>query len=400
MNQQTDPNIPDYSLFYRHINDASSPIHLDTEQNNASSLSPDVQPFETIVQAKSLSPPPPPPARARSKPKSNSSASTDDDVDELNLDYSDEIDRSTATMQAYLDQLQSRLTTDYPPLPPPAPFRARIMSMEYSQITADSGVDLASEQHKPAPATIDELLSEGTANQNDLFALSDDSLLDVESPRSNDVATRTVPSAAEKSLLSLTEGSDEGKTYLTAITNSARQAKAEPARANTSEIYYSAESEVNTSSASSSLAANNDLYSGYELENISDDEDTAQRSDVAEKSPADDDQFNFKLPSFSDWIDRVFTDFLAETKQEPVSSTCSLSTVSTHASHDTIDSSSSQILTIIEKRPARASKSSTSGLLDDTHQVTGAHRRSQSWPNDEQQDTHLMTSKSLSRSLD
>ena len=375
MNKQSDLIIPDYSSFHREINDTSSPVNHDDEQQSTSSASSrEIRHFETIINDYSSSSP---------KQKINSYESTDEDVDELNMDYSEDIDQSAATVQTYRDKLNARLNTEI------NHFRPRILSTEYSQITIDSGVDIVSE-HKISHPKIDEQYSEETANQNDLFALSDDSLLDIEPPQSSDVLLKT-PTIINEQSLSLTEGSDEIKSYVTALTDSPIVNKIDRGRSNTSDQYYSAESEFNTSLS----FPNNELYNSYELETISD-EDVGERNNSdqddrdlsVEISPPPSPQFDFQLPSFGDWIDQVFTTFLAETNQHSTSTSRSSSVMSIHTSQYTIDTSSSQVLTVIENtknNQNRIMKLKTPLAFEENNQSNSLHRRSQSWPNNEQQ---------------
>jgi hypothetical protein len=62
---------------------------------------------------------------------------------------------------------------------------------------------------------------------------------------------------------------------------------------------------------------------------------------------------------------------------------------SIHASQNTIDTSSSQVLTVIEnkKNPHQNLTiiSNNPIVFDDNNQINSTHRRSQSWPNNEQQ---------------
>lgn len=376
MNKQSDSIIPDYNSFHREINDASSPVNHDEEQQHqstSSASSREIRHFETIVNDYSSSSP---------KRKINSYESTDEDVDELNMDYSEDIDQSIPTVQTYRDKLNARLNTET------NHFRSRILSTEYSQITLDSGVDIASEQKISQPK-IDEQYSEETANQNDLFALSDDSLLDIEPPQNNDLLLKPPVIITERSF-SLTEESDDVKSYLTAITDSPKLNKNERGRLHTSDQYYSAESEFNTSLS----FQNNDLYNSYELETISDDD--GERKNVEENernvsgrfSPSPTPRHDFKLPSFGDWIDHIFTTFLAETNQHSTSTSRSSSIMSIHTSQNTIDTSSSQVFTVIENTKYNQNLTTTSKtpmVFEENNISNSLHRRSQSWPNDEQQ---------------
>ena len=368
MNKQTNALIPDYSLFHRDIKETSSPI-IDQEEelrlSSSSSSSDEIRHFQTIIDENSFPPLPPPPPPIPAQRKLNSYASTDEDVDELNLDYSEDIDRSAATIQTYRDRLAARLNGEQQPT-----IRPRIVSTEYSQITLDSGVDISSEPRVLQPR-IDELYSEETANQNDLFALSDDSLLDIESPQSNDVPFRAPPTIHEHSS-SFNEESDDGRSYSTAITDDPLPNKTERGPSNTSETYYSAESEFNTS-----LSQTNN-----EVEHVTNANDQPDHS--AQPSPPIEAPTDVRMPSFSDWIDRVFTDFLADTKPDSISSSRSSSLVSMHASHATIDSSSSQMVTVIDRDPLSTTASNDAIPTGETNPSNNGHRRSQSWPNEDQ----------------
>jgi hypothetical protein len=361
INKQNDSIIPDYSSFHREIIDTSSPInhdelppqHIDSSSSSSSSSSSKAIPHFPTIMNENSSPP---------KAKLNSYSGTDEDVDDLNYDYSDDLDRSTTTIQTYRDRLNTRLNNEN------HVSRPRIFSTEYSQ-TIDSGVDILSEQKMSQPK-IDEQYSEQTTNQNDLLALSDDSLLDIESPQINELLLKTSSTRNEQSS-SVTDESDGGKSYSTALTDYQVISKTDRALTNTSEQYYSADSDFNTSL---------DPYSGYELENLSDDdgEEKIKKDQSPEISRSPSPKFDFKLPSFADWIDRVFTNFLAETNQQSISTSRSSSVVSIHASQNTIDTSSSQLLTVMEntKNPLG---------FEENNQMSLTHRRSLSWPNDEQQ---------------
>jgi hypothetical protein len=249
--------------------------------------------------------------------------STDEDVDELNSNYSEVIDRSMLTIQNYREKFNTRLLSlnnQQNEINPNSTSRSRILSTEYSQMTHDSGVDILSEQKIYQPnttLTIDEQSSEETTDQNDLFALSDDSL--IESPRNN--------------ILSISFNQTEQETF------------------------FSAKSELNNEI---------DPYSGYELETITDEDDDHHsiKNDSNEliitseppppPPPSIPPQFEFKLPSFGEWIDRVFTTFLTETNQiqsQSLLSSRSSSIVSIHGSQSTINtSSSSQPITVLENQ--------------------------------------------------
>ena len=251
-------------------------------------------------------------------------ASTDEDVDELNSHYSDVLDRSTSAIQNIREKFHLDSIVDFHRN---AISRPRMFSTEYSQVTMDSGVDILSEQKLYQPNqtfTIDEQSSEETTDQNDLFALSDDSVIDMQSK-----STRNV--------------------FL-----------GHPHELSTSlqESYFSAKSDLNT---------DKDPYAGYELETITDEEEdqpqatssesneliiTSESSPPAPTSITIPPQFEFKLPSFGEWIDRVFTTFLTETNQQQspsIASSRSSSINSIHnSSQSTINSSSSQMITVIE----------------------------------------------------
>lgn len=261
--------------------------------------------------------------------KEVSYASTDEDVDELNSHYSDVIDRSNSTIQNIREKsnvepsIISHETSHRYSLT-----RPRIFSTEYSQITMDSGVDILSEQKLYQPNqtfTIDERSSEETTDQNDLFALSDDSVIDMQSKSPHNVFIR----------------------HSHEFSNSLQ------------DVYFSAKSDLNTEQK--------DPYAGYELETITDEEDDQPQATnnesneliiTSENSPTRPTtttsippQFEFKLPSFGEWIDRVFTTFLNETHQQPstsIASSRSSSINSIHSSQSTINTSSSQMITVLE----------------------------------------------------
>jgi hypothetical protein len=372
MNKPNDLIIPDYSLFHREINDTSSPINNDEEQqqqqrNESSSSSKEIQHFETIINENS-SPP---------KPKINS-YSTDEDVDELYLDDSEDIDRPIATIQTYRDRLNARINPEMDST------RPRLFSTEHSQITHDSGVDILSEQ-KVSRTKINEPYSEQTANPNE----SDDSLLDIETTRTNELLSKSPPPIIQEKSISFTDESEEGKTYLTALTDYQLMNKTDRALTNTSEHYYSAESEFNTSLS----FPTNDPYSGYELQNVSDDEEQQQPIPKAPSPPevsrSPSPKFNFKLPTFGDWIDQVFTTFLAETNQQTRSASTSRSSsiISMHTSQNTIDTLSSQVITVIDNANDNRNVTIISKNpieFDENNQIHSLHRRSLSWPNEQQ----------------
>ena len=161
-----------------------------------------------------------------------SSASTDEDVDDLHSHYSEVIDRPSTT-------------TD-------------VKHVEFFQTMMDSGVDIISEEKR--------LISHQNSKTGpmDLFALSDDSILDMET---------------------------------TMVT----------------------------------LRAETDRFRGYELETVTDDE-ADQEQPIEKKQSIDEiyipqekptvkiepSRFEFKLPSFSEWVDRAFSNFLVETNESPV----------------------------------------------------------------------------------
>lgn len=382
MNKPNDSIIPDYSLFHREINDTSSPINDEEEQqqqrlndsssSSSSSSSKQIQHFETIINENS-SPP---------KPTINAYASTDEDVDELYLDYSEDADRPIATIQTYRDRLNARIN------PEMNSTRPRLFSTEHSQITLDSGVDILSEQ-KLSRSKVNEHSSEQTANQNE----SDDSLLDIETTRTNELLSKSSPPIIHEQSISFTDESEEGKTYLTALTDYQLLSRTERGLTNTSEQYYSAESEFNTSLS----FPTNDQFSGYELENVSDDEEPIAKAlspppppplpPRVPRSPSP--KFDFKLPTFGDWIDQVFTNFLAETNQQTQSTSTSRSSsiISIHTSQNTIDSSSSQMITVVENTKDNRNVTIISKKpieFDENNLIHSSHRRSLSWPNEQQ----------------
>ena len=232
------------------------------------------------------------------------SASTDEDVDELHSHYSEMTDRSRSTPREPLPTRSPSSPAREPP---------RLFSAEYSQMTLDSGVDIVSEQKVSSPVSL--IMDEQSSGEtNDLFALSDDSLLEM------------------------------GSETITMRDN-------DPTL----------------------LADELDLYKGYELETISDDDEgdhtqgeigkefliTSERSTTAAAPvaahPSLPPQFEFKLPSFGEWIDRVFTNFLAETTQQPATptesnpSSRSSSIVSIPSAQSTVHtSSSSPVITVLE----------------------------------------------------
>jgi len=295
--------------------------------------------------------------------KQISYASTDEDVDELNSHYSDVLDRSNLTIQNSCEKSNLHLLNEQTESNRNSISCSKILSTEYSQITLDSGVDIISEEKLYQPnrtLTIDEQSSEETTDQNDLFALSDDSSIDMQSNNH----FHFNPNDLSNSMNYYTD----------------------------QETYFSAKSELTT---------DKDQYSGYELVTISDEDD-----DHHHHQPMKDDsnefiittelspplppasssssfsipsQFEFKLPSFGEWIDRVFTTFLTETNQNQplsVSSSRSSSIVSIHGSQSTINtSSSSQVITVLENEnyqnlSERARKEEQD---DDEHSLNGKH---------------------------
>ena len=107
MSKQNGANIPDYSSFHREINDTSSPVHHNNDDddnkeeknnlNQSSSSSSSASSKKAIPQFETTIP---------DKTKLNSYASTDEDVDEVNLDYPEDINQST---QIYRDRLNAHL---------------------------------------------------------------------------------------------------------------------------------------------------------------------------------------------------------------------------------------------------------------------------------------------------
>lgn len=252
--------------------------------------------LKTVHSISLVSKDPPLPTTAQQpilKPKQISYASTDEDVDELNSHYSEDIDRSLSTKQNYREKLTTRLLNLNNEQNENSISNSKIFSNEYSQITFDSGVDIISEQKIYQPnttLTIDEQSSEELTDQNDLFALSDDSLIEIQPPSIDKTEQDT---------------------------------------------YFSAKSDLNYEK---------DPYSGYELETIPDEDDDYQLeneslNDIILNSqppppppppPSIPSQFEFKLPSFGEWIDRVFTTFLAEANPNPSKSISSSRSSSSH----------------------------------------------------------------------
>jgi len=367
MSKQNGANIPDYSSFHREINDTSSPVHHNNDDddnkeeknnlNQSSSSSSSASSKKAIPQFETTIP---------DKTKLNSYASTDEDVDEVNLDYPEDINQST---QIYRDRLNARVNN-----PEPTFTRSRIFSTEFSQ-THDSGVDILSEQ-KQSQIKIDVQSSEQTTNQN----LSDDSLLDTEPPVliQSDEPTFKIPMNKTDKSVSLSDESDYAKNYLTARSDQQKQPT------NTSEQYYSAESEFNTSIT----LPTNEQLSSYELEDIQDedvDEQIPSQTTILPNSTSTTENQG-EAPTFGDWIDQVFTTFLAETNQQSSSTSTSRSSsiVSIHTSQNTLDTLSSPTLTVIENSQKTNQNltiiSKTPIVFDETN---SQHRRSSSWPNSE-----------------
>ncbi|CAM4771306.1 unnamed protein product [Rotaria magnacalcarata] len=272
-------------------------------------------------------------------------ASTDEDVDELNSRYFEDIDRSIMTADDYREKLNARLSSsinEQNENQTNSTFRPRILSTEYSQITIDSGVDIASEQKPCQPnttLTIDEQLSEPITDQNDPFNLSDDSLIERNQLK---LASSLNQSLVEPSECSISMNKTEQETY------------------------FSAKSDLNNQNSS---------YCGYELEIVTDEEDddnhhhdekddsnglmmTSKDHPTIPTSSSPNPQylippvFEFKLPSFGEWIDRAFTSFLSDTSANllpSISSSRSSSVGSIHVSLGTANtSSSSHIVTVLD----------------------------------------------------
>ena len=248
------------------------------------------------------------------------SGSTDEDVDELNSHYSEEIDRSTATNPTARDKFHVHESSFDHLAYDDAKLASKILSMESSQMTVDSGVDIASEERifpAKAPFAVNEHAWREFSDPEHPELASDSSFIETESKTTN------VPLEHD-----LTESITE----------------AEP------EIYYSAQGDVNH------------LYNGFELETISDDETEDLLADNSHEliltaaapppPPPIPSRFEFKLPTFGEWIDRAFTTFLADSQQHPSISTPSSrssSIVSMHSSPSTMHtSSSSQMVTVID----------------------------------------------------
>lgn len=318
MSKQSENRIPDYSIFYREINETSSPIHQSIEQlkqqqrDDLSNSNKDPNGFHPAQLLKT-------------------SASTDEDVDEFTMESPEDLDASPTTIQTYRDRLNARLNL---------PETTQITSNEYSQLTHDSGVEVISEQKISSRPADEQIQSEGTLNVNDHFNVSDDSLLDI--------VTRTHSTMHEQSI-SFHDESDENRSYATAINDEPILTKRdERGPTNNSDVYYSAESEFNTSLS----FPTGDLVDTNEPEEEGDEVEEHHHHHHSSEEPTQySPPVHIQLPSFSDWIDRVFTDFLADPKQEssiPSSRSSSLTSFQS-SSQQTIDSSSSQVLTVIER---------------------------------------------------
>ncbi|CAF0928389.1 unnamed protein product [Rotaria sordida] len=305
--KQIDSIVPDYSLSH-------------SDKNNKTSLSEISN--EKIIHSSSTSP---------TKSKQILYASTDEDVDEINSHYFEDIDRSiTTTIEDYREKLNIRLLSlnnEQNSNQLNSIYRPRILSTECSQITIDSGVDIGSEQKIYQPnitLTIDEQITD----HNDLFALLDDSLIGKES---------------KNFLLNQSIIENNEHTTTTSINKTEQN------------IYCSMKNNLNNKQ---------DLYKSYELETISDeDEDnyikeknsneliiTLDNSLLKNSLSSIPPLFEFKLPTFGEWIDRAFTTFLSNTNQnqsESILSSRSSSNLSMHTSQSTINtSSSSQVITV------------------------------------------------------
>ncbi|CAF1627908.1 unnamed protein product, partial [Adineta ricciae] len=254
-----------------------------------------------------------------SKSKQISYASTDEDVDEFNSHCSETLDQSSrngATPRTYSNQSSLEQSSDI-------------------EVNRELDVNYVNPN-----AFLDEPVSEEITNHNDNLTLSDDSLVNTE---------------FQSPLIHLTAENSEPTTSV-----------------------YTAEQEM-FFSAKSELTTEKDFYSGYELESITDEEDDDARKDdfneyliISESSPSSSStthsapsppapppssippEFEFKLPSFGEWINRAFNTFLFEADQTPyetISTSRSSSDVSIHGSQSTINtSSSSQIVTVRENR--------------------------------------------------
>jgi hypothetical protein len=243
-------------------------------------------------------------------------------------------------------------------------------------MTIDSGIDIISEQkisQPNIPVTIDEQSSKDATNLNDLFISFDDSSIDIEpkSPTNTLLLSNQFP--IENSEITISINTTEQDTY------------------------FSARSEFNNEK---------DLYNGYELESITDeDDDYPSKGDpneiilISESSPPPaashpsppsiPPQFEFKLPSFGEWINRAFDTFLSETDKNPpelIPSRCSSSDVSRHGSQSTINttSSSSQVITVLENQNLQNTSDDENIAL---YQTQSSSR------NEEQDDDHSLNGK-------
>jgi len=284
-------------------------------------------------------------------------ASTDEDVDDLNSQYSEVLDRSISTLQSYHEKFNTDslfLNNEQNEMNTSSINPSLILSTEYSQLTFDSGVDIISEQKTYQPnttLTINEQSFEEITDQNNLFDLSEDSL--IESQKTNLLFNQND--------LSISTNQTECDTY------------------------FSAKSELNSE---------NDLYNGYELETINDEDDDHPpikndsdefilTSEISTPPPSPlpsiPPQFEFKLPSFAEWIDRVFTTFLTGTKEnqpKSISSSRSSSIISSHGSQSTINtSSSSQALTVLENEtlPVHQTQSCSKNDENDERSLNGKY---------------------------
>lgn len=282
-------------------------------------------------------------------PKLISYASTDEDVDELHSHYSEAIDHAREKFNTPLSTVDEATTKH--------------------STTVDAITDLVGEPvvFEPEPSSIadnaDDDSSEELTNRNDLLTLSEDSLVNIEPASSTNNFTTANQLGTENSEL-ITE----------------------------QDTYFSARSD---------LTAEKDLYGGYELESITDDEEDTPRKDApkellitSESSPSHaasprstvPPDFEFKLPSFGEWINRAFNTFLSETDHnhvEPILSSRSSSDISIHGSQSTINtSSSSQIITVVEKAHEvedeclvadEAQSPANDEELEDEHSLNGKH---------------------------
>ena len=201
-----------------------------------------------------------------------------------------------------------------------------------SQVIVDSAVEMLSEQKFYQLSNRNQIIDEQSSeDQNDLFALSDDS--SVESLNKNH------------------QSDDLSRSF---------------------------------------LVIEKDLYSGYELETITDEEDDEQANKSTSNEliltpeirptktpptapssvPTIPPQFEFKLPTFGEWIDRVFTNFLTETSPNSpplIDSSRSSSMMSIPNSQSTMNtSSSSQAVTVVENE-----NFNRTSREDDEHSLNG-----------------------------